>query len=73
MEAVRDHLHKLPESNFNSAKALFNFLHKVQENHEKNLMTSKNLSVILSPTMKTSFATLIFLINNSGYLFNTEN
>ena len=51
VRVLKDVLRDLPQSHYQTLKTLLSHLHKVSTYSEKNLMTSKNLAVVLGPTI----------------------
>ena len=51
LRAVRDILRNLPGPHYQTLRTLFNHFQLVSQHSDKNLMTAKNLAVVLGPTV----------------------
>jgi len=50
-DTIRNLINSLPSFNYNICKKLFNFLTKVSQYSDKNLMNSKNLAIVFAPSL----------------------
>jgi hypothetical protein len=82
-KTLLDLVKKLPKEHYYTLRALMLHLHRIREQSEKNLMTSRNLGVVFGPTLMRSrdpaaefsdmagkALTVEWLIDNAPLIFN---